>query len=196
MTDRAAIEAELAERLADGDLDGVAAGVVRAYGAELAGFLVGLLRDGDAAADAFSTFCEDLWKSLPRFEPRASFRTWSYLLARHAAYRIAKEPARDRRRHAGLSKLDDLPAKLAEARTTTLPHLRSEVKDRLGDARARLDPDDQVLLILRVDRDLSWRECALVLDGEHDSPAALERRAAALRKRFERIKARLRELLA
>lgn len=195
MTDRSVIEAELAARLADGDLEGVAAGIVRVYGAELAGFLVGLLRDGDDAADAFSTFCEDLWKSLPRFEPRASFRTWSYVLARNAAYRIAREPARDRARRAGASMLDHLPAPLAQARTTTMPHLRSEVKNRLTDARAQLDPDDQVLLILRVDRTLSWREIALVLDGERDTAAALDRRAAALRKRFERIKARLRELL-
>ena len=47
-------------------------------------------------------------------------------------------------------------------RTTTALHLRSEVKDQVSRLRERLEPDEQTLLILRVDRALSWREVAHV----------------------------------
>jgi RNA polymerase sigma-70 factor (ECF subfamily) len=62
--------------------------------------------------------------------------------------------------------------------------------------RERLDPEDQTLLILHVDRALTWPEIALVL---HDEAAPLEgaehgRAAARLRKRFERVKAEFRRL--
>lgn len=57
--------------------------------------------------------------------------------------------------------------------------------------------DDQTLLILRVDRGLSWRDLALVMsDGEVGSLSetelgSMERR---VRQRFKRLKDRLREL--
>lgn len=52
--------------------------------------------------------------------------------------------------------------------------------------RARLDPDEQTLLILRVDRNLSWKDVAAVM-----SEPGHELDAAAVRKRFARLKAKL-----
>ena len=49
-----------------------------------------------------------------------------------------------------------------------------------------------MLLGLRLDRQMAWTEIARILGSEEDS---LAREAAALRKRFERLKIRLRELL-
>ncbi len=46
------------------------------------------------------------------------------------------------------------------------------------------------MLILRIDRGLSWQAIARVLGGDDDVP----RRAAALRKRFERVKLQLARL--
>jgi RNA polymerase sigma-70 factor (ECF subfamily) len=60
---------------------------------------------------------------------------------------------------------------------------------------AKLAPEDQMLLILRLNRRLGWNEVARVLDGEGDEQA-LARRAAALRKRFERLKETLRAELS
>ena len=85
---------------------------------------------------------------------------------------------------------------VAHARSSTAPHLRSSVKLQLEHLRAQLDDDDHTLLILRVDRRLSWRAIAEIM-ASHDSgagtvdDAALRRDAAALRKRFERLKAQL-----
>ena len=61
-----------------------------------------------------------------------------------------------------------------------------------------LAPDDQTLLIMRIDRELAWSEIALVMsDAEPGalSEAQLKRQSAALRKRFERLKQELRAKL-
>ena len=90
-----------------------------------------------------------------------------------------------------MSKISEVAAKV---RTETLPHLRTEVKDRFAELRRSLDPDDQALLILRVNRGLSWNEIAVVLDGAspNDEPA-IQRGAARFRQRFQGLKKRLHE---
>ena len=50
----------------------------------------------------------------------------------------------------------------------------------------RLDPEDHMLLGLRIDRALEWNEIASILDKD----------AATLRKRFERLKTRLTAMAA
>jgi DNA-directed RNA polymerase specialized sigma24 family protein len=62
--------------------------------------------------------------------------------------------------------------------------LDTGIKDRMAALRAELSPEDQTLLTLRVDRDLPWGDVADILDEAEP----------ALRKRFERLKLRLREL--
>jgi RNA polymerase sigma-70 factor (ECF subfamily) len=57
--------------------------------------------------------------------------------------------------------------------------------DRLAKLRESLKPDEQTLLILRVDKGLSWKEIAQIL--AEDTPPDV----GALRKRFERLKERL-----
>jgi RNA polymerase sigma-70 factor (ECF subfamily) len=58
--------------------------------------------------------------------------------------------------------------------------------DKLVKLRDSLDPEEQTLLILRVDKAMPWEDVAEVLgaDGDPVSPAAL-------RKRFERLKEKL-----
>jgi RNA polymerase sigma-70 factor (ECF subfamily) len=70
--------------------------------------------------------------------------------------------------------------------SSVLPGGRRERLDRL---RAALDPEERTMLVLRVDKGLPWNEIATVLarDGEEATPAAL-------RKRFERLKAKLARL--
>ena len=55
---------------------------------------------------------------------------------------------------------------------------------------------DRALLVLRVDRGLSWNDLARVLneDGEPLDDAALKRESARLRKRFQLLKRELLEL--
>src|ERR1043165_2019404 len=167
--------------------------VLRDHGGEIYGWLAATLASDAEADDAFSLFSEDLWKSLPRYHGRCSPRTWCYLIARGAASRLHE--ARRIRRAVPLSEAP-IAALVAQIRETTQLHLRTSVKDRIRSARAQLAPDDQTLLILRVDRDLDWRDIAYIFLGAEAGDAELARHAAVLRKRFERAKQRLRALVA
>jgi hypothetical protein len=60
----------------------------------------------------------------------------------------------------------------------------------------QLAPEDQAILILRIDRKLPWLDVVRALAGEDELPdAELSRRSATLRKRFARIKSDLKKLL-
>ena len=78
----------------------------------------------------------------------------------------------------------------AVVRTATVQIQRTEVKDELRVLREQLDPEQHEILLLRLDRGLAWKDIARVLGG----PDNLDGRAAALRKRFERAKERLKKL--
>lgn len=178
-----ALEAELRELFDAGDLSGAATLAVRGYGAEVCGYLAAVLRDDEQARDVFADTTAELWKDLPGFRWESSLRTWLYTLARH---RLAAHLNRvERQRTVALSQAPEVSALAAVARTTTVPWQRTEVKDAVSRLRESLTVDDQTLLILRIDRKMSWRDVAQVMN---------EPQEAALRKRFERIKERLRAL--
>jgi RNA polymerase sigma-70 factor, ECF subfamily len=168
---------------------------LRGYGPEVLGYLSAMCRTETDAAEVFSSFCEDLWKGLPGFRWQSSFRTWAYTLARHALYRIGRDPQRRRERNLALSESPEVFEMVEQVRTTTMIHLRTETKNKFAALRDRLEPDDRTLLILRVDRKLAWTEIATVMADEAEpTPDQLKRGAATLRKRFERAKERLRKL--
>jgi RNA polymerase sigma-70 factor (ECF subfamily) len=168
---------------------------IEGYGPDIVRYLAAILRNEQDITDAYARFCEYLWVALPRFRGESSFRTWLYALARHAGAHVVRDPARRAERRVPLSDAGVL-ALAEQVRTRTLTFLRTEKKDRLAELRDRLSADDQTLLILRVDRAMEWRDIARVIgDLDDDSDDALKRRAAALRKRFERLKADLREHL-
>lgn len=189
---RAQLEREVRRRFDAGDLDGGMTAALEGYGPELFGFLRGLARDHDQAADAFGAACERMWKALPRFRWDSSFRVWAYTIARHEFLRTTRHAARARR-DLPISQLGSVDAIVARGRSATPAHARTDVKDRFAALRAELAPEDHMLLGLRLDRRMEWREIAQVL-GSGD-PAAQARDAATLRKRYERLKGRLRELV-
>ena len=90
------VEPQIAALRAAGQLKEAATLAIEGYGPEVLSFLELMLRDRADSADAFSQACEDLWKSLPRFEGRASMKTWFYTLARHAALRLRGSSPRGR----------------------------------------------------------------------------------------------------
>lgn len=188
---RAEVEQTIRARHDKGDLDGATTLAVETYGAELYGFLHALARDDDMASEAFSTFTEDLWKGLGKFRWESSLRTWCYALARNALHRVRRDPARRAGRLVPLSQANAVSGLAAVVRSVTSPHLRTDIKDQFAMLREQLDPDDHALLILRIDRKMSWRDIARAMPADNDEP--IERRAATLRKRFERAKALLKE---
>ena len=193
-TDRAALEQSIRSACDEGAWERAATAAIDGYGDELLRFLLSLARDQGVADDAFSLLCEQLWLGLPGFRWTSTFRVWAYTLARHAWLRILRDPHRRAGRRVALSDAPELERAAAAVRTRTATFLRDESRDRLARLRAALDPDDQMLLVLRVGRELSWPEIARIMarDGEPSGPRDLERLAGKLRKRFQRIKDDLR----
>jgi len=189
--DREALEAALQAAFVRGELRAVATRILEAYGPEIVGFLVAVLRDHDDAADAFAQASLDLWRGLPGYRAQASFRTWAYTIARNAAHRHRRDPLR--RRGVALTDCPEVDAIEQRVRTTTLTYLRSEVRDRVSMLRDALDEEERMLLILRIDRDMAWSDIADVMLAPKDD-AERARASASLRKRFERVKDRLRAL--
>jgi RNA polymerase sigma-70 factor, ECF subfamily len=187
-----ALEAEIRAHWEGGDFEKAATEAIRGYGDEVFSFLVSRLRAEDRASDVFGMTCEDLWRSTPTFEWRCSMRTWIYRLARGAAVRFERSPADRRDRRVALSRVTELAD---QVRSRTQMHLRTEVKDEFQKLREQLDPDEQTLLVLRIDRGLGWNEIAEIMtDGDDSDPRARDRSSARLRQRFQKLKQRLRAL--
>jgi RNA polymerase sigma-70 factor, ECF subfamily len=199
-SERAAREAEIKAACDLGDHEQALTLLLQTYAEELLTFLIARLGDRSHAEEAFSMLAEDLWAGLPKFEFRSSVRTWAYMVARHAAARYALAPARRKDRNLTLSNHVQLSQFVEQLRTRTEAYRQTNVKNQFRALRQQLEPDDQMLLILRVDRQMEWRELAMVMSSSDDpgeagvDEAALEREAARLRKRFERVKAELKRL--
>ncbi len=168
---------------------------MRSYGPEILAYLAALARRPDLTEDAFSGFGEALWRGLPRFEWRSSLRTWLYVVARNAFLRLERDAARRPVQRLETEAARQLAAEIIEGSRRLI---EVERESALSELRAQLDEEEQTLLILRVDRKLDWLEVAEVLYGEelvreHEDPEQLR---ARLRKRFQRVKGRVRDLLA
>lgn len=180
------LEKVIADHLAAGDLRAAATAALTGLGPQIFGYLAARLRDDDAASEVFGQFCEALWKSIATFRGESSFKTWAYRLVERSISRFHRDGFRRRGQPLGS---DEVSAIAEQVRSQTPAFQRTEVKDRFADLRASLDPDEQTLLFLRVDQDLSWNDVAAVI-AEQGEPVDV----AALRKRFERAKLKLRKL--
>jgi RNA polymerase sigma-70 factor (ECF subfamily) len=180
------LEAVIGARLDAGDHRGAAIETVRCYGPEILGYLHATLRDESAAEEVFSQFSEDLWKGLAQFRRKCSMRTWAYKLAWEALKRFLRDPYR---RRAQPLRSDEWSQVASEVRERTAPHLRSTIRGRVARLREQLNPAEQTLLILRVDRGLSFAEIAEVIFAR-GRPVGV----VTLRKRYDRLKKKLRRL--
>jgi RNA polymerase sigma-70 factor, ECF subfamily len=194
---RARLESDVRTLCDARDWGAACTAILRGYGPEVFGFLVAVHRNEAAANDAFSDLAEAIWRSLPAFAWQSTVRTWTYAIARNVSRTRKRDAARHDRRapRAGDSALDGVAAKV---RTETAAILRTETKTRLQALRDALPQADRMLLVLRIDRGLSWNDLARVLhEGEEDAQLddeALTREAARLRKRFQLVKDKLREM--
>jgi RNA polymerase sigma-70 factor, ECF subfamily len=191
-SERPMLEEQLRGLCARGELARAAGMALEAYGPEIARLMVSVLRDRALAEDAFGAFCERLLKGLPGFRWESTLRTWAYQLARNTCYQMLKSAAR--REEPADEPVS--PEAAHRERSATRPWQRTDVKDRFRALRERLDLDERMLLALRVDRHLSWTEVAELMAEPENRPGgeSLERRAAALRQQFQRLKVRLRAL--
>lgn len=180
-----------------GDLRKTMTLIVEAYGLETLAYLRAVTQPS-VADDVYGQAVLDLWEGLKDFRWQCSARTYLFSVARNALARHHKLAGRARRREDAFARVQWLLEMVAsDTRTKTPPHLRSEIKQRVRQLRESLPEDEQTLLILRIDRRLSYRELVRVM-GEADAELddeALARAAARVRKRFQVAKNKLRELM-
>jgi len=179
------LEERITGALARGDRQAAAVETIRGYGPQLLGYLTRVLGSADDAADAFSLLAEQIWKGIGGFEGRSSVRVWAYRVAWGAAGRVAADAWRRRRERFPTS----MASRVAAEVLSRAPAEREREAAAMDGLRGELSAEEQSLLVLRVDRRLSWREVVEVMSQE-----GAELDEAALRKRFERLKGRLSHL--
>jgi len=186
-------EQELRRAWENTDFSAVTTIALERYGPEILGVLTALLRSAPDAAEVFSLFAEDLWRGVPQFQWRCSLRSWAYRIARNAAARWATAGARRPERNVSMEQAGVL--ELAErVRSSTLVHLRTDVKSAVRRLREELPELDQTLIILRIDKAMEWHDIVAALSDEDLDADELKREAARLRKRFQMATGRLRSL--
>jgi RNA polymerase sigma-70 factor (ECF subfamily) len=192
--ERAELERSVREACEAKSFDVAATRALEAYSPEILSFLYARLRTQSDRDEVYAQFAEELWSALPQFEWRCSLRTYAYTLARNAASRYKRAEHNQRERRLPLSRPGSLSALIDRERSRTQVHLRSTVKGKFRALREQFEPDDQMLLILRIDREMAWRDIAITLSGDPDlAGEAATRDGARLRKRFERLKVELRQ---
>jgi len=176
------LEARVQELLATGDAHGAATEAMRGLGPKILGYLRSILRDENDAGDAFSAFAENLWRGIGTYRGEASFRTWAFKIAWHAALNVRNEAWNrlGRRFETGEA------SRLAEEIRTKTGVREERQRTALELLREELTAEEQTLLVLRIDQQLPWEDVAEVLTSDGAAPEP-----AALRKRFERLKDRL-----
>jgi RNA polymerase sigma-70 factor, ECF subfamily len=185
------VDAQVRALCGKGSYDEATTLALRAHGNEVLRFLCALVKNEGDASEVFSIFTEDLWRSFEGFSWECSLRTWAYMLARRASSRMMRLKWRKKLVLGSSPAIANL---VQEIRTATLTYLRTETKTRLRALRDALDEEDQVLLMLRVDRGLAWEELARVFAEKDANAEALKRESARLRKRFQLVKERLKAL--
>ncbi|HET6410664.1 MAG TPA: sigma-70 family RNA polymerase sigma factor [Anaeromyxobacter sp.] len=186
MPDGSDVEARVALLLSAGEYCGAATEVIRGYGPRALGYLHRLLGNETDAADAFSLFAEQVWRGMPNFEGRSSVKTWAFKAAWSAAMKVREDAWRRLREGLPSSAASHLAQEVRSNTAIRFETLRQELEV----LRAELTAEDQTLLTLRLDQELTWEEVAEVLSTEGHPVDA-----ATLRKRYERIKARLSAIL-
>ncbi len=180
------IERRIGCCLDDGDLKQAATEALRGYGPQILSYLAAVLGDQNAAGEVFSQFSEGLWLGIGNFRRESSLRSWAYQIAWNAARQFARDPfvRRQQRLTTG-----EWSGTAEQVRSSSAALRELAIQSRLAKLRNRLEPEEKTLLILRIDRDLSWKEIAQVMSESDESLSE-----AGLRKRFQRLKSKLRKI--
>ncbi len=180
-----------------GDLHAAASLILSTLGPDVLRIVYARFQDPDHTAEVFARFSEALWRALPSFAFRCSVRAFTFTLAKHTGSRYLARELKPARCALPLSQAGPLAQQVEALRTRTLTYLRTESRDRVARLRASLSDEDQLLLTLRIDRQLEFREVAVVMLEDPDAcDAEITRAAARLRKRLQLIKQKLRRQLS
>jgi RNA polymerase sigma-70 factor, ECF subfamily len=167
-----------------GDPQSAARQALYAYGAELFGFLIGVLDDVALARHVYADFGQRVGTEIEAFRWRCTLRTWLYGLAR----RELRDRRLRRHRTPALRSGSDPAVSLSVSRR------RPELRSAISAIRRALTEEEREILILHVDRRFEWEELATTgLDeGASRSELAtesqrLQARMAAVLERVESV---------
>lgn len=155
--------------------------VVSTYGAEVFGFLMAMLDERRAAREVYTAVMERLPDEARRFAETCSVRALTYGLARRE---LARRRASSGERRPRASRW------IASRPPAVSPYRSPAAESLVASIRQRLAAEDLELLILRVDRHMTWRELAITQVGCL-SAGRLELESQRLRARFRRLKAQI-----
>ena len=133
--------------------------LVDRHGSRLHGFLLHLLRDAEAAEDAWSETFLRVVRARDRYQGDGHFRAWLYTVAR----RCAMDQGRSRRRFLRLTRRltdEPTPAPIRAADEVATERQRQEA---VSDALGRLTEEQRAALLLTYRQGLSSREVGEVL---------------------------------
>lgn len=195
--DRSALNEHILALLARGQHRDAVHAAIESEGIEIRSFLIQRVGALDAS-EVFSMFCEDLTRGIGGFRGECPFDLWLQTLARNAAARwLSRWHDRGVR---GFETTEEQKLADRPARDATEPWKRTSVKHEFEQLRRQLTEDEIALLTLRVAQELSWDEIARrwpdpdLPAPELDVDERLRKIAGMLRKRFERLKEKLRKL--
>ena len=160
---------------------------IELYGREIYLWLLTTMgHDEVATSDVFQDFAERLVVNIGRFRWECRLRTWAYQLARSARHHHTCNPHNRQK----FGRVSQLASKLFETISSLInARERRDAYQRL--VQSELSADEREILILRVDREMSWDEVARVVEGAELQGSALKRATDRLRQRFRIIKQRL-----
>jgi DNA-directed RNA polymerase specialized sigma24 family protein len=181
------VERRTRARLAAGDARAASRVCLEVYGPELFGFLLRVIDDDEAAKCVYADVSQRLASEISVFTWQCPLRTWIYAVAHRAiADRRRRLPREDglREVHSGMA-----PTSTQSRRPAGIDALRRQLSEQ-----------DRELLILRIDRSLSWRDLSVIglgerAFGEGAPHEELAREEAALRRRVHDIVRRIEEVV-
>ncbi|MCB9633168.1 MAG: RNA polymerase sigma factor [Sandaracinus sp.] len=190
------LDDEIRALLEAGEHERAAVLVLETHGPGIYRMFLGVFHDEAVAQDLYQRFSIEVWKSIGSFAGRSAVYTWAYVIARRTVTWHLRRPARKREQalatpHEHLLLVEHL------SRSMTPAWRRTETKHRFQELCAGLPNDERMLVMLRIGERMDWKQIARVLDeeGALADDEALAREAARLRKRFERVKDKLRTAL-
>jgi RNA polymerase sigma-70 factor, ECF subfamily len=182
--------------IAAGDVGAGVTGVLRLYGAEIYGFVVALLEDDAASHEVYARVVVQVTTRLSSCPERFGLRTWLYLLARRelAGHRARASSPPERPEETSV-----LTPVLVPPLQESSPFRQTSFCGTISMFRKHLTPDEQEVLILRVDRRLSWTAIALTGLGEHankSSTSELAEERRRVRRKFVEVRQKLTRIAA
>ena len=156
---------------------------MEAHGEELLGYLCRVLHSEDTGREVFAALCEAIVSGIARYRGEASLRAYVYGVAWNLIRRHRRRASTRRKRETQVDTMSPFSAPPEHTRTPLWQ--RTSARDRLSLARAQLSDEELTLLVLRVDRRMSWDEVASIIEVP----------APTVRKRYERLVKQLRAQL-